>query len=59
MSTSNHQPVLEHWASQPEHLRRMVDFIDRFTARVVERLQKFESGRALNTGQGAPKAISG
>lgn len=56
MSTSN-QPVINTWATQPEHLRRMVDFIDRFTARVVETLQKFDTPGPRTIDGSTPRAL--
>jgi hypothetical protein len=55
MSTSNHQLELpEIQVPQPAFLRPMVDFIDRFTAMVVDKLQVLEKSHGI----GAPKALS-
>jgi hypothetical protein len=55
MSTSNHQHEVPDIAiAQPEQLKRVVAFIDRFTARIVEKLQALEQSHALP----ASKALS-
>jgi hypothetical protein len=55
MSTSHHQHELPDIAmAQPEQMKRVVAFIDRFTARIVEKLQALEQ----NHGIAASKALT-
>jgi hypothetical protein len=50
--SSNHQILSGQFeATVPFNLERMVNFIDRFTARIVEKLQTLEKDHAENATQ--------